>query len=363
MNFYRIKAVRIWEAAVVAALAAGTGGTAAYAADSDLYVAAPSPGLAAPKLTLDAGTAPMATLDAAATAPKDAHLSLGRPPGFEKGPPLPFHTIEGYGGGAITPMAYLVNAGPKDAVFSLPSVAFSYVNLGSKNLEAFTISETLFGRIELSYGADRFGTGNLRKNILNATHVDVERDDVWLHTFSIRGLLVEENSFGLNWLPAFTVGAHLKYNDGIASINQKLGGALTGIGYRRDYGADFTATATKMFAKTLFDRPLIVSAGLRVSDAANLGFLGFADKWSPTFEGNVAYLPTDWLLVAYEFRQKSDPYNTIPGLINGEDNWHAIDVSWIINKNATLVGGYGVFGKLADSRADAAWWLQLKFEF
>jgi len=26
-----------------------------------------------------------------------------------KGPPLPFHTIEGYGGGALTPMAYLVN--------------------------------------------------------------------------------------------------------------------------------------------------------------------------------------------------------------------------------------------------------------
>ena len=66
------------------------------------------------------------------------------------------------------------------------------------------------------------------------------------------GALLEEGSLGLNWLPAFTVGAHLKYNDGIASINQKLGGALTGIGYRRDYGADFTATFSKTFAKALF---------------------------------------------------------------------------------------------------------------
>ncbi|MHC4985272.1 MAG: hypothetical protein ACYTFO_03860, partial [Planctomycetota bacterium] len=28
-----------------------------------------------------------------------------------KGPPLPLHCIEGYGGGAITPVAYLVNPG------------------------------------------------------------------------------------------------------------------------------------------------------------------------------------------------------------------------------------------------------------
>ena len=108
---------------------------------------------------------------------------------------------------------------------------------------------------------------------------------------------------------------------------------------------------------------LILSAGLRGSSAANLGFLGFANSYSVTFEGNVVYLPTDWLLVAYEFRQKTDPYKTIPGLINGEDNWHAIDVSWLINKNATLVGGYGVFGTLADSEASGAWWIQLKFEF
>jgi hypothetical protein len=335
------------------------GMSTACAADGSA-ASVPQSELAAPALSIDPATATQA---AAVAAPGDKSLTWFRPDDYAKGLPLPFHTIEGYGGGAITPMAYLVNPGPKNAVFSYPSAAFSYVNLGSKNLEAFTITETLFGRIELGYGADRLDTGNLRQNLLNATHVDVERTDVWLHTLSVRGLVLEENSFNQDWLPAFTVGAHLKYNDGIASINNKLGGALTHIGYRHDYGADFTATFSKTIAKGPFDRPLILSAGLRVSDAANLGFLGFADKWSPTFEGNIAYLPTDWLLVAYEFRQKSDPYNEIPGLINGEDNWHAIDVSWIINKHATLVGGYGVFGDLADSKADGAWWLQLKFEF
>ncbi|OPZ97355.1 MAG: hypothetical protein BWY71_01642 [Planctomycetes bacterium ADurb.Bin412] len=83
-------------------------------------------------------------------------------------PPLPFHTIEGYGGGAITPMAYLVNPGPKDAIFGAPATAFSYVNLGHKNLQAFTFTETLFQRIELGYGLDRLGLGTLPNDIEDA---------------------------------------------------------------------------------------------------------------------------------------------------------------------------------------------------
>jgi hypothetical protein len=357
-----MRSMLAWSNKILGATAAAVAvmGVGAARAEGVSSAGTPELDLRTSSLSIDpAAAGQTATLDV----PADNSPTWFRAEDFAKGTPLPFHTIEGYGGGAITPIAYLVNPGPKNTVFSNPSVAFSYVNLGSKNLEAFTITETLFGRVELGYGADRFDTGNLRKNLLNATHVDVERNDVWLHTFSARVSVLEENAFKQDWLPAFTVGAHLKYNNGIAAINSKLGGALTGIGYRRDYGADFTATFSKMIAKGPFDRPLILSAGLRVSDAANLGFLGFSDKWSPSFEGNIVYLPTDWLLVAYEFRQKSDPYNTIPGLINSEDNWHAVDVSWIVNKHATVVGGFGVFGDLADSKADGAWWIQLKYEF
>ena len=67
--------------------------------------------------------------------------------------------------------------------------------------------------------------------------------------------------------------------------------------------------------------------------------------------------------MAYEFRQKADPYGQIPGLIGGEDNWHAFDAALILNNNSTLVAGYGIFGTLANANADGTWWLQLKHEF
>ena len=87
-----------------------------------------------------------------------------------------------------------------------------------------------------------------------------------------------------------------------------MGGALYSIGYRSASSEDFTFTATKTFAKGFFGKPLITTAGLRLSEAADLGFLGFGDTYHATFEGNVAILPWDKVLLAYEFRQKTDPY-------------------------------------------------------
>ncbi len=291
---------------------------------------------------------------------KQPSVEIEPEPSEAEGPPLPFHTIEGYGGGAITPMAYLVNPGPKGQVFGLPSGAISNVIMGKKNLQAITLTETLFRRIELGYGLDRFGIGTLDEDIRKATGVDIHREEVWLHNFNLRGLLLEESAY----LPAITAGVHFKVNDGIADVNQRLNKALSNIGYRKSNGMDFTLIASKtLVGAWTLKRPLIFSAGLRNSSASQLGFLGFGDHRETTFEGNVAYLPTDWLLVAYEFRQKTNPYKQIPGLVGEENNWQAIDISWIINKHATLVGGWGGFGTLANTRENGAWFLQLKYEF
>jgi len=300
--------------------------------------------------------------DAAAAEASDAAALAAAP---ADPPPLPFHTIEGYGGGAITPLAYLVNPGDLCHVFGKPAFAMSYVNAGRKNLDALTVTETGGQKIEFGYGADRFGLGSLPSDIRDATGVDIDHNDVWLHTFNVRGLLVKENTcLGGFATPAITAGVHFKYNSGIADINSRLGGALNTIGYRRENGTDFTLTFTKTIPPEVLGRPLILTAGLRESQAANLGFLGFGETYHATFEGNIVYLPLDKVAVAYEFRGKTDPYNYgLDPLIGGENNWHAFDVGYILNNHSTLVAGYGIFGQLANTQENGAWWLQLKYEF
>ena len=67
--------------------------------------------------------------------------------------PLPGHTIEGLGGGAIVPMAYLTNPGPEGTQIGLPSVSFSNMVLGhKKSVQSVAITQTFFRRIELGCG-------------------------------------------------------------------------------------------------------------------------------------------------------------------------------------------------------------------
>jgi hypothetical protein len=285
----------------------------------------------------------------------------------EKGPPLPFITIEGVGGGAITPMAYLVNPAKECELFGKPSVAADVIGLNGKNLDTIMLTENLGGRIEFGFAAEDLGLGTLPGAIERNTGVDIGRSDVWLYNFNLRGLLVKENSNDTDWIPAITIGADVKSNDGINNINQRLGGALSSIGYDKDSGVDFTLTATKTLPTAFFGKPLILTAGLRESEAADLGFLGFSNTYHASFEGSVAVLPFDKWLFAYEFRQHSSPYGNITingeSIIGDEDNWNAFDVGYIINKHATLVAGVGIFGNLANADANSAWWLQLKYEF
>jgi hypothetical protein len=287
----------------------------------------------------------------------------------DKAPPLPFHCIEGYGGGAITPMAYLVNPGPKDCVFGKPAFALTVGNLGDKQLEAITVTETLYDRIELGYGADRASLGDLPTDIHEETDMNAESGSVWLHNFNVRYLLVKEDTClaGLP-LPAVTAGIHFKYNDGVAQINNNLGNVLNTIGYRANNGVDFTLTATKNFAK-LVGRPLFITAGLRESEAAQIGLLGFGDTYHLTFEGNIVFMPTDRIAIGFELRQKVDPYDTIassePGemLVGPENNWYSVCAGYILNQHTTLCAGWGHFGNVVDSEANNAWLMQLKYEF
>jgi hypothetical protein len=132
----------------------------------------------------------------------------------------------------------------------------------------------------------------------------------------------------------------------------------------KDQGIDLTLTASKtVVADWTFSRPLILTGGLRNSSGGQVGLLGFGDDRVTTFEGSIAVLPKDRLLVAYEYRQKTNPYDEIAGLVEDEDDWHAVDVSWIVSSHTTLVAGWGAFGNVTNESENETWWLQGKYEF
>ena len=160
---------------------------------------------------------------------------------------LPVHTIEGVGGGAITPIALMVNTG------RAPAFSTTVVSLNDKNLETLAVTQSFGGRIEVGYATTRLGLGDLPRDI---TTVDINRESVLLHHFNARGVFVEQGSV----IPAIAAGASLKYNAGVDNVDTSLGGALGTIAYDSDVGVDFTLTATKVIADVL-PKPFIVSVG------------------------------------------------------------------------------------------------------
>jgi len=287
------------------------------------------------------------------------------------GPPLPLHTIEGVGGALTVPMAYLVNPGPPGTIVGKPAVSATFLGLGTKNITTFVITETLFRRIELGYAISRFDIGNLghvAKKVSGGA-ISLRRRDIWLNFFNIRGLLVEENTeFCGIPMPAIVAGVQMKYNCTIQGYNDDTKtlfpeGAFDSIGLERAGGIDYVLTMSKMFPTLLFGRPLILTFGVRNSQASNFGYTGFGDSCSTTVECDAVTLITDRFAVGYEFRQRNDPYDRFKPLHKGESNLHAICAAYIIDDHFTIAGGWACLGNVGNARVDCAWGIQLKYEF
>ena len=283
----------------------------------------------------------------------------------EAGPPLPTHNVEGNSGVFITSTAYLTNPPEGDAVFGLPSVSFSFAAIGEKDYESVAVTENLWGKVELGYAMERIGLGDWPADVKAASGIHVD-NHVFKHNLNTRLMVIEEGGGDHTWMPAVTLGAHFKWNDGVSDIDKQTGKLCDTLGADHDSGVEFTAVATKTISDWL-PRPLIVSAGLRNGDGIHTGLLGFAGERRTTFEGSLIYFLTDKMLLASEYRQKSDLINqcTLGGkhLIKAENDWWDLCLGYVVNDHLTIAGGYANFGNVLNHREDNVWAVQFKYEF
>lgn len=277
-------------------------------------------------------------------------------------PPLPLHGVEGSGGIAITYSAYLVNSATDNDLFGLPSVGGGVLGTTDGRFMGFaTFTETIGDRLELGYGLNALSLNELPDLVASSTGLDIEDDTVFLHNFNARLALLKEGQFDQSWLPAVTLGAHYKYNDTVEDIDTDLAGTLTSIGIEDNDGIDYTLYASKML--TFLPKPLLVNAGVRNSNAAHAGLLGFTDDREFLFEGNVVLFLADNFALGAEYRQKPDGYKQIDGLVAAEDDWWSVVAAYVVNDSMTVSGGYFNLGDVLDEEDTDAFALKLKWEF
>jgi hypothetical protein len=330
--------------------------TPAAAAPTAELPAAPADG----KLTMSIDPSLLAEpTPTGAAAPAAAGGGKECAPGVHNPPPLPLFNIEGQGGTLLVPMAYLINCESPGTTIGMPTAGYTFVRAGTKTVQEVHIAQTFFRRIEIGYTMGTLELGDFPRDVRRATGVDIGFNHVVVHNFNLRGIVIEEGKYN----PAVTAGATFKYNPNVQTIDRRLGGGVEALGFARSNSTDFTLTATKTIIEPLFKRPLMLTGGIRFSEAAQLGYLGFGDNYRMTGEGSIVYLVTDWLGIAYEYRQKKNPYQTLGRLVGKEDDWQAVDIAFIINEHITFAVGWLCAGNVANGRVDNGWGFQLKYEF
>jgi hypothetical protein len=281
------------------------------------------------------------------------------PPGVHTPPPLPLFNVEGMPGTLLVPMAYPINCESPGTDIGMPTVGYTFVKAGTKTVQEAHLSETFYRRFEVGYTLGTLDLGDFPRDVRRATHVDIGFQHVVVHNFNLSAKVLDEGPYN----PAIMAAATFKYNPDVKTIDRRLGGAVSGLGLAKSNSVDYTLTATKTVIDPLFNRPLILTGGIRFSEAAQLGYLGFGDTYRMTGEGSVVYLVKDWLAIAYEYRQKKNPYHTLGKLVGPEDAWQAVDVGFIITPNLTFAVGWLCAGNVANGRVDNGWGFQLKYEF
>ncbi len=280
----------------------------------------------------------------------------------KKGPPLPLLGIEGYGGVAITYSAYLVNPAKPGELFGKPSAEVGAVGSPTGRWITFgMLSENIAGRIELGYGVDVLDLHNLPAKVGRETGLSLNEGTTYLHNFNLRLNVLKEGEYGLPWLPAVTFGAHYKVNQNLTSINSDLMNTLTAIGIKDNEGTEFTLYASKMLK--FLPRPVLVNVGVRNTNAAHIGLLGFTGHREFLAEGNVLIFLTDRFLVGAEYREQPNAYKAIPGLVGPEDDWFSFVAAYVVNERLTVAGGIFNFGEVLNHSDNGAIGLKIKYEF
>lgn len=229
----------------------------------------------------------------------------------------PFVNLEGVGGVAFNPLAYLAEeeGGFKigdQEIIGKPRFGTWYVNLPDAKIDwtSIGVADTLFKRLEVSYGYE---------TVAWEDHPTFRKSNV-----GAKYLLVQENSFGSKLVPAFSLGTIFKATS--SKGIHKLGFPL------RASGQDWYAVATKTI--TALPRPVIVSAGVLSSQEWVTGVLGFHDKRKITGFGNIDVVFPKNIVVGYEFKQ-GEQFSSYKNA-----NYWNVHLGWLANKNLTLIAAY-----------------------
>jgi hypothetical protein len=259
---------------------------------------------------------------------------------------------EGETGVFVTPLAYTAQS-PKGGL-GKPLVAFHYLNGGGVLGDFYNISGTVgaFSRVEFGYTRSLHSLGG-----------DPNLSPLWNNGFNIvhgKLNLVSENAGKTTWVPALSAGFVAR------SQVRNVGGAIQN---RDTVNGDVYLVATKMITQT--GVPIILSAGVRGTNAQLWGLGGNAPEWSSRAFGSAGFvvkLPKKATAIfAAEIAQQPRHPDQLPTAVIPTTITYAVRLSPVPESKLNIDFGVAqVAGKIApgvDLKARARLAFQISYGF
>lgn len=253
-------------------------------------------------------------------------------------------TIEGQGGGGLTPWALITGNETERGVGGVAQV--TAIDLPDYKFLSYGAALGLFDRIEISYTRQEFDTQDVGA-ALGLGQGFTFKQDVWGAKVRVAGDAVYDQD---NLMPQIAVGANWKKND--------QGAIISAIGGSDDEGWETYASATKLF----LDSSLLLNATLRWTNANQTGLLGYGgdlnDDHELMGEFSAGYMLAPDIVVGAEYRMKPDNLG-----IAKENDWVDIYAAWAINHTVTLTAAYVDLGSIVTFENQRGLYLSLQAGF
>lgn len=253
-------------------------------------------------------------------------------------------TIEGQGGGGLTPWALITGDETDRGVGATAHV--TGVELPDYSFLSYGVGVGLFDRVELSYTRQEFDTEDVGA-ALGLGQGFTFGQDVWGAKVRVAGDAVYDQD---SWLPQIALGAAWKQND--------QGAVVQALGAGDDEGWETYASATKI----LLDKSLLLNGTLRWTNANQTGLLGYGgnlnDDHELQAEASVGWLLNRHLLIGGEYRMKPDNLS-----VAKEDDWVDLYAAWSVTRSITITGAYADLGSIATFDGQRGFLLSLQAGF
>lgn len=188
---------------------------------------------------------------------------------------------EGPTGVFVTPLAYTAASPAKG--LGKPSVAYHLLNGGPRigDYSTISVTEGFAQRFEFGYTSEVHAGSN---TIYPATPGAWDSGLSILHA---KANVIPENAYKTKWVPAISVGAIYRFND---QIGPKLNRANGFTNEQKANNYDIYAVATKTVTQICPKVPVLLTAGIRGTNAALWGLAGNTAGFQGKVFGSAAFV-------------------------------------------------------------------------